>query len=85
MSKKRFLSAALGMLLLLTMSALGALAMGEINAATESEMSVRYTYINQASTSAHYFIKRNGHCVWVCAKNTGREKYLSLVNLAALF
>ena len=51
MSKKRFLSAALGMLLLLTASALGALAMGEINAATESEMSVRYTYINQASTS----------------------------------
>jgi len=51
MLKKRFLSAALGMLLLLTVSAPGALAMGETSAAPESEMSVMYTYINQASTS----------------------------------
>jgi hypothetical protein len=51
MSKKRFLSAALGALLLLTVLAPGALAMGETSAATESEMSVKYTYINQASTS----------------------------------
>ena len=42
MSKKRFLSAALGVLLLLTVSVPGA---------PESEMSVKYTYINQASTS----------------------------------
>lgn len=51
MSKKRFLSAALGVLLLLTVSAPGALALGETSAAPESEMSVKYTYINQASTS----------------------------------
>lgn len=51
MSKKRFLSAALGVLLLLTVSTPGALAMGETSAAPESEMSVKYTYINQASTS----------------------------------
>jgi len=51
MSKKRFLSAALGVLLLLSVSAPGALAMGETSTAPESEMSVKYTYINQASTS----------------------------------
>lgn len=51
MSKKRFLSAALSVLLLMTVSAPGALAMGETSAATESEMSVMYTYINQAGTS----------------------------------
>jgi hypothetical protein len=51
MSKKRFLSAALGVLLLLTVSAPAALAMGKTSAAPESEMSVKYTYINQASTS----------------------------------
>ena len=39
MSKKRFLSAALGVLLLLTVSAPGALALGETSAAPESEMS----------------------------------------------
>ncbi len=36
MSKKRFLSAALGVLLLLTVSTPGALAMGETSAAPES-------------------------------------------------
>lgn len=51
MSKKRFLSAALGVLLLLTVSAPAALAMGKTSAEPELEMSVKYTYINQASTS----------------------------------
>ncbi|WP_416200560.1 MAG: Fibronectin type-III domain-containing protein [Thermocaproicibacter melissae] len=51
MSKKRFLSAALGVLLLLTVSTPGALAMGETSAAPESVVSIQYVYINQASTS----------------------------------
>jgi hypothetical protein len=51
MSRKRFLSAVLGVLLLLTVSAPGALAAGKTSAAPASEMSVKYTYINQASTS----------------------------------
>jgi hypothetical protein len=51
MSKKRFLSAALGMLLLLTVSAPTVLAAGEANVAPESIVSIQYVYINQASTS----------------------------------
>ena len=51
MSKKRFLSAALGMLLLLTVSAPTVLAAGEVNVAPESIVSIQYVYINQASTS----------------------------------
>lgn len=51
MSKKRFLSAALGMLLLLTVSAPTVLAAGEANVAPESKVSIQYVYINQASTS----------------------------------
>ncbi|MGB9680545.1 MAG: hypothetical protein ACPLW7_02635 [Minisyncoccia bacterium] len=51
MSKKKFLSAALGMLLLLTVSAPTVLAAGEANAAPESIVSIQYVYINQASTS----------------------------------
>ncbi len=51
MSKKRFLSAALGMLLLLTVSAPTVLAAGEVNVVPESIVSIQYVYINQASTS----------------------------------
>ncbi|SKA83804.1 hypothetical protein SAMN05443428_105174 [Caloramator quimbayensis] len=51
MLKKRFLSAALGMLLLLNVSAPTALAAGETSAAPESVVSIQYVYINQASTS----------------------------------
>jgi len=51
MSKKSFLSAALGALLLLTVSAPTVLAAGEANAASGSIVSIQYVYINQASTS----------------------------------
>jgi len=51
MSKKSFLSAALGALLLLTVSAPIMLAAGEANAASGSIVSIQYVYINQASTS----------------------------------
>jgi hypothetical protein len=83
MSRKRFLSAALGVLLLLTMSVPGALAMGETNSATESEMSVKYTYINQASTSLSISASGTATVYGVCAEDARREKHLSFVNFAA--
>jgi hypothetical protein len=78
MSKKRFLSAALGVLLLLTVSAPTALAMGETSAAPESEMSVKYTYINQASTSLSISARGTGTVYGFVQKTpAGKSIYLS--------
>ena len=51
MSMKRLLSAVFGVLLLLTLSEPAVLAMEEPRTAPEPEISVMYTYVNQANTS----------------------------------
>ncbi|KXG77107.1 hypothetical protein [Thermotalea metallivorans] len=51
MSKKRFLSFALSILLILSVLTSTALATGETSATPESVVSIQYVYINQASTS----------------------------------
>jgi len=78
MSKKSFLSAALGALLLLTVSAPTVLAAGEANEAPESIVSIQYVYIIQASTSLT--ISSNGTATvygYVQKTPAGKNIYLS--------
>lgn len=51
MLKKKLLSAVLGALIVISAFTPTALAAGETSATPESEMSIQYVYINQASTS----------------------------------